>query len=81
MGTEGLKGDPRGPAAESAALKRLIASRRQPTQVGTAVECLRTLKEALDREYDGAKDETGLLAYARELVERGLSLAGIGLVF
>jgi hypothetical protein len=62
-------------------LNRLAASRRQPTQVGTAVECLQTLKETLDREYEAAKDETGLLAYAKALVERALGLAGIGQIF
>jgi len=78
MGSEGSKGDPRGPAADSAALKQLKEARRDPTQVGTAIECLGALKADLDREYQTAKDETGLLAHVRALVERGLALAGIG---
>jgi len=72
------KGDPRGPAPESAALKRLKEARRNPTQLGTAVECMEALKADLDREYQTAKDEAGLLAHVRALVERGLALAGIG---
>ena len=78
MGTEGSQGGPRGPAAESAALRRLREARRNPTQVSTAVDSLRALKADLDREYQTAKDETGLLAHVRALVERGLALAGIG---
>jgi len=78
MATEGSKGDPRTASPESAALKRLKEARRNPTQVGTSVECLDALKADLDREYQAARDETGLLAHVRALVERGLALAGIG---
>ena len=69
------------PAAESAALKRLRAARRKPTQLGTAVDCLREVQETMDREYLPARDETGLLAYVRELVDRAVGLARIGNIF
>lgn len=66
---------------ESAALRRLRETRRKPTQLGTAVECLRELRSTLDREYEAARDETGLLAYAREIIDRAIGLARIGHIF
>jgi len=70
-----------GQQAESSALKRLRAARRKPTQIGTAVGCLDELRATLDREFDAARDETGTLAYIRELVDRAVGLARIGNIF
>ena len=69
------------PAFESAALRRLRATRRKPTQIGTAVDCLRELKGQLGREFDTADDETGFLSWAHEILDRALGLARIGHIF
>jgi len=70
-----------GGQAESAALKRLRAARRKPTQIGTAVDCMREARATLDREYDVVAEETGGLAFIRELLERGETLARAGFWF
>ena len=72
------KADGQSPPIESETLARLRAARRKPTQLGTAVDCMREAREALDREWPEAWEDSGLAAHLRDLLDRAIGLAGIG---
>lgn len=68
------------PDVQSETLKRLLAARRKPTQLATAVDCLQEARASLDATWPKAWEESGLAAHLRDLIQRAEALIGIGYV-